>query len=275
MKEIEINQQPYSRKIVVDGWIESGDFAHVLLSLSSPFISQYDSVSIRSSFLNYAKITLNSSTGEEEILTLFKDNTYFPPYVYRSLSIKGVVGVTYHLKVEAFGQELTSTTTIPEMPDVSGAYFEAKSDTSGIIKVGINTSTPEPVHLFAQTKSAKADKGFHPCFPGIYTFQSKGNNVMIDIYRIREMNFYLTFFKNEYYYNWPESQYSLEDTVLIKVGRVDNQSFAVLNSILNDRNNNENPFTFNNTGILSNINGGLGRWTGIGMASLQIAFTKK
>jgi len=36
-KEIDLTQEVYERKIVVDGWIENGRSAQVLLTMSSPF----------------------------------------------------------------------------------------------------------------------------------------------------------------------------------------------------------------------------------------------
>ena len=67
---IEIEQPDYERKVVVDGWIESDDFAHVFLTYSSPFLTEYDSTSIRQSFLNNAKVTILASNGESEVLTV-------------------------------------------------------------------------------------------------------------------------------------------------------------------------------------------------------------
>ncbi len=69
-KEVEVVQPYYEPKIVVDGWIANNDYANVILTYSSPFLTDYDSVSIRNTFLNYAKVTLTNSKGNSEILTL-------------------------------------------------------------------------------------------------------------------------------------------------------------------------------------------------------------
>src|SRR5690606_40947560 len=61
VKEVEIEPQPYNRKVVVDGFIENGRYAQVFLTMSAPFLDEYDSVSIRKSFLNQAKVILRSS----------------------------------------------------------------------------------------------------------------------------------------------------------------------------------------------------------------------
>lgn len=269
-KDISIDQPMYTPKIVVDGWIESGEFAHVLLTLSSPFLMQYDSASIRATFLNYAKITVSNSKNESEILTLFKDVNYFPPFVYRSISLKGEIGESYNLKIETMGHILTASTTIPAAPSLNEISLIEKSDTAGIIQAIIQGNSTQSTHLFVQTKSLKADNNFHPASPSVFTLQPSTSNYITDIYRIRETNFYLKDPKKTFYFNWPNWQFAKIDTVLIKIGTVDEQSFKILQSIFYDKSNRENPFTFNGAGISTNINGGIGRWTGIGIAPIRV-----
>ncbi|MDD4922367.1 MAG: hypothetical protein PHS30_07820, partial [Bacteroidales bacterium] len=102
--EIELEQAEYEQKIVVDGWIESNNFAGVFLTLSSPFLTHYDSASISQTFLKYAKVTLTCSNGTSEILTLFRDDQLFPPFIYRTVRMKGITGCTYQLTVETRGR---------------------------------------------------------------------------------------------------------------------------------------------------------------------------
>src|SRR5664279_2807649 len=86
--EIELKQPDYESKIVVDGYIESNGFANVYLMRSSPFLTEYDSASVKATFMNAAKVTLTCSNGDSEILTLFRQNTFFPPFVYRTIRMK-------------------------------------------------------------------------------------------------------------------------------------------------------------------------------------------
>ena len=81
--------------------------------------------------------------------------------------------------------------------------------------------------------------------------------------------------KNDPYYGWPEFQFSLQDSVIVKVGNIDQQSYDILFSVLTDQAVQENPFSFNSTGIKSNISGGIGRWTGIGVAPILVYDGKK
>lgn len=274
-KEIDIDPPAYSRKIVVDGWIESNDYARIILTMSTPFLSPYDSAAIRASFLNYGKITLCSSKGESEVLTLFRDNNYFPPFIYRSINIKGEEGVTYKIKVEVSGHELSALTTIPEVPVINQIDFYPRSDSSGIIRMELFPDTAQINYFFVQTKSLKADNFFHPAYPAVFALQARSSAYLADIYRVREMNFYLADPEKDYYNKWPKWQFSLSDTVMVKVGTVDRQSFNVLQSIFEDRYNRENPFSFNGSGIKTNIEGGIGRWTGIAVSPIEVAMSKK
>jgi hypothetical protein len=174
----------------------------VVLTMSSPYLTHYDSVSIRNTFLNYAKITISSSEGEEEILTLYRENRFFPPFVYKSVSVRGQTGVEYQLTVVVGGKTLSATTSIPRPP------------------------------VFVEF--------------GLY-------------YVNAEQRFY-----NEY----GRYEYDLRDTVDVIAGTVDSVSYRVLSTLFRDRASQENPFAFNGNRIESNIEGGIGRWTGIGISGV-------
>jgi Domain of unknown function (DUF4249) len=273
-REIELEQPDYTPQITVDGYIESGDFAHIYLTRSSPFLTSYDSVSIRNTFLNNAKITLTSSGGYSEILTLFKEKSFFPPFVYKSVKIKGVAGDTFSLKVELGGKIITASTTIPASPKINEVYLEALNDTTGILKLKIQPSVSETERLYIQVKSKRADKNYHPAKIPIFLIPASSTAEVLTVSRSRETNFYLTNLEKEPYYKWPRYEYAIDDTVFLKVGMIDVESYQVLKSIFDDQTSMENPFAFNRVGIQSNINGGIGRWTGIGVAPIEV-YTKE
>ena len=136
-KDIVIDQPDYASKIVVDGWISNNDYANIILTKSSPFLTEYDSASIRNTFLNYAKVTVTSSNGESEILTLFRKDEFFPPFVYKTTSLKGEVGVEYTLTIEVDDEIITSSTTIPLLPNIQDVSLNILSDTTMNFKAHI------------------------------------------------------------------------------------------------------------------------------------------
>lgn len=264
--EIELQQQDYQPKIVVDGYIESDGFANVYLTKSSPFLTEYDSASIRATFLNTATVILSCSNGDSEVLTLFRKNSFFPPFVYKSIRMKGIVGETYSLEIRTNGKVLTASTTIPVPPKVSHVRMETESDSTGSIKFDFLTDSVSIDHVFIRYRSLLADKDFHPAGVPIYKVNAPNSTVSLQVYRCDESNLYLTNTKKLPYYKWPKYQFSRKDTVLMRIGSVDTDAYRVLISLFADQTLKDNPFALNSAGIQSNIVGGIGRWTGIGMA---------
>ena len=269
--DVELEQSNYDKQIVVDGWMETNDCANVYLTLSSPFLSEYDSVSIRNSFLNYAKITLTNSADESEILTLFRNNDFFPPFVYRSVMMKGVEGETYQIKVEVFGKVVTASTTIPKAPVITDVLMVPASDSSGYIKAYVHSVVNDKQRLFTQVRSVKNDHYFHPSQIALFDL-NPSEEKEITIYRSKETNLGDIYSEVETYSSLDDCQYALNDTVYLKIGTVDDISYEVLKSLSMDVISVYNPFAFNTGGVQSNISGGIGRWTGIGMAPLQVVF---
>jgi hypothetical protein len=268
--EIELEQPNYQSKIVVDGSIESNGFANVYLMRSSPFLTEYDSASVRATFINAAKITLTCSNGDSEILTLFRQNSFFPPFVYKSIRMKGIAGESYSLEVLYNGETVTATTTIPQPPTMTIFEMESQSDSSGLLKIGMLKEASVTCYAFIQYRSIKADQNFHPA--GVPVYKLDGMTSVSNMYVLRcdENNLYLSNPKKQTYSNWPKTLFSVQDTVLVKFGLVDVASYQVLKSLFADESVRNNPFAFSSAGIQSNIVGGIGRWTGIGMAPTRI-----
>jgi len=268
--EIELEQPSYQSKIVVDGFIESNGFANVYLMHSSPFLSEYDSASVQATFMNAAKVTLTCSNGDSEILTLFRQNTFFPPFVYKTIRMKGIAGKAYSLKVEFGGKIVTSTTTIPQPPTITNFEMETRTDSSGLIKIGIEKEVDVTSYAFIQYKSILADQNFHPAGVPVYKLDGLTNEESMYVLRCDENNLYLVNHSKQAYSNWPKNMFSVKDKVLVKFGLVDVASYQILKSLFADEAVRNNPFAFSSAGIQSNIIGGIGRWTGIGVAPIWV-----
>ena len=77
----------YLPKIVVEGWIENGNTAQVMLSWSASFEQDMDTTSLLNHVIRSAKVSV--SDGEQtEILTLGSDRNLLPPYVYYAILLK-------------------------------------------------------------------------------------------------------------------------------------------------------------------------------------------
>jgi len=275
-KEVEIDQPHYESKVVVDGYIETGRSAHIHLTLSSPYLIHYDSASIIRTFLNHAKITLSSSKGEEEILTIYRENRFFPPFVYKSIEMKGEEGVKYELIIEVNQKVLTASTTIPSEPEVLDTRFVPQTDSTGYAEYIVAPPQTGEIYLFPLVRSTFSKESFHPTFQGVSVVSADNHGLVWKrILRVREMRNYSSNPKAFYYYSFPKFQYDLRDTILMVPGAVDSISYRVLKSLFTDLSDIENPFAFNGNRIETNIQGGLGRWTGIGVAPMvEITYKK-
>lgn len=262
-KEIDIEQVDYETKIVVDGWIENGKTANVFLTMSSPFLTDYDSASIRNTFLNYAKVTITTGKGVSEVLTLTRRDEFFPPFVYKTINLKGELGETYYLEVAYQNRLIESMTTIPSLPDISSVESSPVSDTSMIIVATVNDYALESNYYYSQIFTRHFDTRFHPAdkplksdrlFNGQqHTFQIKRSNQPdpLGIYDINSKR------------NLKPDEYAITDTVLVSISQINEEAYRVLNGIYVDHLSQNSPFTFVDQQTHTNIKGGIGRWTGL------------
>ena len=107
-------------EIIVEGWIEEGQFPIVMLTRSLPVRLKDQEVNlnrISDYVVLWAKVTV--SNGSDSVLLTGKvDNGYLPSFIYTTsdTGFKGEAGRTYTLRVETDGKTLTSSTTIPLYP---------------------------------------------------------------------------------------------------------------------------------------------------------------
>lgn len=262
-KEIEVEQAYYESEVTVDGWIAYNDYANVLLTNSSPFLTEYDSSAIRNTFLNDAKVTLLSSKGESEVLTLFREDEFFPPFVYRSIDIKGEEGVSYEIKIVVDGKLIESSTSIPKLPIIHQVLPVSTSDTTMQIDIELDNDVDETNYYYAEIKVKGIDASLHASSFPIYT--DVGINGEITTYRIysSEQADPLNLYEPEKEREVPSYEFHNQDTIYLRFSSIDEVSYRVLNDIYLDQVNSSNPFSFINREANFNIEGGIGRWTGL------------
>lgn len=262
-KEIELEQEDYARKIVVDGWIENDRGAQVFLTMSSPYLTEYDSTSIRNTFLNYAKVTLITGSGETEVLTLSKQDNFFPPFIYKSNKIKGQVGEQYNLEVLYQGVVVKAQTTIPNLPEIKSVWDSLVSDTSMIIKTKLLDKADERNYYYSQINVKHIDTRFHSTnSPLVNDNLFDGKEVEFQIERKNQpdpLNIYDIDDKR----SLESYEFALTDTVYVKISQIDQESYKVLNGIYFNSLVQGSPFSFVDQKTNTNIVGGIGRWTGL------------
>ena len=152
--------QPQKPQLVIEGWIESGDYPHVAITTSLPVVmgQQITTPDLVEHVAREAVFTV--SDGEKTVQLEGKVNMgIFPPYYFTTTQMKGEVGKTYSLRVEYQDYVATAQTTIPQPVPIEKLYVDEIKDGLATVKCGF-TDPPEPGNyykLFTKTLGEDAD----------------------------------------------------------------------------------------------------------------------
>jgi hypothetical protein len=262
-EEIDFKNLYPDDKIVIDGWIENGQYAKVLLTRNAPYFSSLDSASIRSLVLTRAKVTLSDGI-RSEVLILRKNEAYFPPYVFEGNEIKGETGKSYTIKAEYGGKTATGTTTIPPSVPLDTIFFVKNegSDSTGTLYIEFTDPPRERNYYRILTRVEGKDiRFFSSLIMGISDEFISGEKFGFELNRGQET--FLTSSKNKYF--------KLGENVTVKFCTIDKEHYEFWNSFQDEVLNSGNPFASSMSVIKSNIKGdGLGVWGGYGVNQYSI-----
>ncbi len=257
-------QIPVESKIVVEGSIEDGDVAKVVLSRSIPIGAAVDSTTILNYVIRSAKITV--SDGEkEEVLRLKRDNDKIPPFVYSGSEIIGEAGKTYTLKIEYLNKTVAGKTTIPHSVPISSADYikDNPTDKNGYIFIKFNDPVNEKNFYQIQTRLVKYDSIY---IPALYGNLNDANfntpEISFQIFRGKSFSF-----EDDSDY---KSNFEDGDLIYVKLRTMDKAGFEFWNSWQNEIVNGKSPIFPNTTSLKSNIDGGIGIWAGYGQQTILV-----
>jgi hypothetical protein len=245
--------------IVIDGWIDNGQFAKVLLTSNTAYFSSVDSASIRDLVLTRAKVTVSDGENSENLILRRNDN-YFPPYIYEGNEIMGETGKTYTVTAEYGGKKAWASTTIPASVTLDTVYFKllANSDSLGTIQIEFTDPSDEKNYYRILSKRIGRDLWYKSAMVmAIDDIFFSGKKFGFSMSRSPDS--YLSAKGNQYY--------KLGDTVSIKFCTIDKENYAFWNSFQDEVLNNSNPFASSMSVVRSNVQGdGLGVWGGYGVS---------
>ena len=253
--EVDVSELLYEPKVVVEGSIENGDYASVLLSVSAPIIGVQDTVNLLQHAIRSAKVTV-SNDEISEVLYLRSNRNRIPPYEYRGKVIRGEVGKQYSLKIEYGGNTITSTTYIPEPVDLDDIWFKRRNvnDTLGYIGVSFKNISSEYYRLATSPFSIR--DVFTPCLYGNIDSREYERNGQINI----ELNRGPTVYPKSSFSTF----YNVSDTIRIKFSTQPKATYDYWVSYQNEVLNSQNPIFPAFTNLATNISGGIGIWSGYG-----------
>jgi hypothetical protein len=263
-KEDITKQISVESRIVVEGSIEEGGFAKVLLSRSVPIGVAVDSTTILNYVIRSAKVTV--SDGEkEEVLRVKSDNNTIPPFVYFGSQIKGETGKTYSLKIEYLNRIITAKTTIPfSVPILSADYIKDNpTDKKGNILIKFNDPINEKNFYQVQTLLIEKDSIY---IPAIYGNLNDANFVdpAISFQILRGKTFS---FED---YSGYKPYFEDGDVISVKLRTMNKAGFDFWNDWQNEIINGQSPIFPNTTSLRSNIEGGIGIWEGYGQKTILV-----
>lgn len=243
------------QSLVVEGWIENGEFPVVIVTKTLPITTDYQSMADLSDYLvRWAKVTV--SNGEKSVvLTGRYDESYYPPYVYTTSYLRGELGKSYSLTVEYENQTLTSTTTIPNTLPVLDRYKIEKcegSESQYQIKACFYDNPNEKNYYLFFTQTGLESNHFLSSYLGAVDDNMIADYTEYPVYR------------GQRYDNTDYTPYFEKgEIVSVKLAQVDRSSFLFWDQYTKSQSLNTNMFLSTTTSLSSNISGGVGYWTGL------------
>ncbi len=270
-EDINLKVTSGANKIVIEGSIENGKKAEVMVTRNSPLTSAVDFTKI---VVMDAKVYVTSA-GVTDTLKLGIDSSAAIPYLYIGSQLLGVPGQTYNLTVIADGQTFTSVTTIPSPVKLDSVWWKADPphDTLGFAWAHLSEPAgPGNAYRWYAKLPRKSimfngaeillNRRYVPCDGA--TFDDKFvDGKSFDFYGDRgydptEAAYTETLDKKQLGY------YKPTDTIYVKFCAIDRAAYSFYSTYEAELGNNGNPFA-SPVSILSNINGGaLGVWSGMG-----------
>jgi hypothetical protein len=254
-------------KVVVEGWIEQGEVAQVILSRSVPIKAIVDSTTIFNYFIRSAKITVSDGVNSE-VLSVRSDKDRIPPYVYYGERIIGEVGKKYSIKIEYLGKIIESTTSIPSVvPIISAKYVKIQpTDTTGYVYIDFQDPVKEKNYYQIATRVENQESIFIPAFYG----NLNDENFTSEYVSLQVNRGISVFAKTKY-----QPYFSDGDLIYLKLKTMNQDAYNFWNSWENEIINGKSPIFPSNTSLKSNIKGGIGIWAGYGQNTILVQTTQK
>ena len=257
-RDITVDLPEAEQKIVVEGYIEQGQKAVVMLTKSASFFAPVDSASLASYLVLDALVTVSDGITTDT-LSLTIDTSYYVPILYKSHSLIGQVGKTYSLKIVAEGKTLTAVTTIPQLVPLDSVWFKIQEGRDTLGYAWAHLTDPDTIGNCYRWFAKRLHKDKHFLTPPGSVFEDKffnGKSFDFAYNRGTEPNSDAEDDNND-----ERGYFKIGDTIAIKFCSIDRAHFEFWRKTDVQINSNGNPFG-SPAPIPTNITGGLGIWGG-------------
>lgn len=277
-REIKIKLPDNEPKIVVEGYIENDTFPVVILTKSLPYLTPIELNSLSKTFIKGATARIIVDGKDTFPLTEFvipqPDSNAIAFSVYINPSLKGKVGSSYLLEVEASGfPKVSALTTIPKPVSIDSFSYE-KLDSSNTIFL------PEKYdslyRLLAYFTDPAGEVNYYRYWTSRTSMRASYENTLSPYTEDDGSTFKLDFFDGQYVKGaWLQGSkpqgdstrnsayFKLGDTVSVKWGAIDKAQYYFWDTY---QNNLQGSGPFSPPVIVnSNVKGGYGIWAGTGV----------
>ncbi len=264
-------EDPYSQtqpQLVVEGWIDDGDFPMVYVTTSLPFSSSDTiSVDLVQHVLRWATVTV-SDEEQSVVLTGRAMKGHTPPYGYTTTRMKGRSGHTYKLVVDCPPYHAEAVTTIPSKVVVDSFTVKPceESDTLWqlLAHVSQQVSLPEGggYKFFGMNK--RLDVTYKSCYLSMWRNENMKKPTVLPIYNMHRPN-------NRNFSPF----FSYNDTLKVKFASLDAASYAFWDGFEENVSLSGSPYFATSSNLHSNIQGGLGYWCGYGSSEYYVLPPKR
>lgn len=258
----ELDEATAPSELVVEGWIDAGEFP--IVKLTSTISLTYDGIDVDdlSQYVDkWARVSL--SDGEREIIMIGKaTHSYYPPYIYTTSEMRGEVGKTYHLRVKASdGTVAEAVTTIPipvtidsfSVEPVGGTLDEDYEDAPHVARYQLYGYTSDRCRCKLFTRVMNRDDEFLSAYLGTIDSTMIDDEGQISVSRGR------TNLEKEFTPYFGEN-----DTVFVKFSAVNNDAYEFWRDFEDMADLSRNPLFPVTKNLHSNVTGALGYWFGYG-----------
>lgn len=251
----------YSPSLVVEGWIENGEFPVVILTRSVPIMTEdIYADDLWEYVVRWATVTV--SCGDNSVVLTGKyDNRYFPPYIYTTGRMRGESGKTYSLSIDYKEFHATGETFVPEPKRLDSLRIDkvAGNDTLYTITACFTDDIAEKNYYQFFTKRGNQSRQFLAAY-----LSSVNDNVLTGY---TEMPIYQGhFFGNKDYTPY----FTSGDTVVVKFAHVDSLSYSFWSEYDKAISLSNNMMFPKSTNLPNNICGGIGYWCGYGSTTTYV-----
>lgn len=274
-REIDMKLPDYEPKLVIEGNIECGQPAFVMLSRSIPYFSNVNLDMLLNEVLISdinAKVFIESENGESEQLTymITEDAPYFVAFVGKN--VIGKEETRYKLRVEYDGKSYEAETFIPKTFELDSAGFDQSSeilnDTMATIRVLMTDAADETNYyaFFCKVRSKNlVDRLWVSMMP--VAFDDRAFNGQQFNYEITRYGYSLlmrNLLDEQGQQNFSRLTFRPGDTVYLKHCQIDYHTYRYLSTAGGEAAFGSNPFMPPSPAI-SNFEGDdvLGHWSGL------------